>query len=1307
DRSCYIERSADQHLIDAVVGQRFAYLLAPRGSGKTSLMLRVSALLRAETQFTAVVDLRQIAAHGEGADPSRWFYGVARRICRELRLKFDLQTWWQERSALNAEQRFAEFFSDIVLTHTAEPVTVFFDEVEHVSELAFASDFFEVIRNCYALRASEPDYARLNFVVLGAGSHTQLCPDAAISPFVIGEEIPLHDFSLEQTYRLEPGFDVGTQAALGLIERIYSWTSGQPYLTQKLARAVARRGGRLEDVERCAQELFLSTNAARAEPQLSHVGAELTRRGPVMRAGLLTLRRLVYAKPVPFDPASKAHERLVATGVARRGDDGELEITNRVYARVFNERWVRAAMPFNWRGLGVAAGIAALLMFVPYWYVNHLPQPFIQALTTPELEFETMQIAYERLHRLPGFAATADDLFADVLAQRARSMNELDDVIANDALVRSLQGRDALADRLFAEFWLRRSREAAHAESRDAALLYATAAWQGSPQAATRAIEELRSTDYARLLDTVHLGETPAYWTPAGDHSAVTIVDTDNTARVVQVLPDGPRSATERHVLTALRHTAFVREQSVDSAGSAGGFALRIVADHPQPEELTVTLASPSGAATTVALGEAFREGDGFVLDTEMLDVLADEQRQGVWRLTIVDTAAGNAGVLHSWSLEFDSVTDTWLGAPDAGVAIPDPIRTSEVTIDLSLDGTIAVAEPVLSASSTSLGIWDVRTGALLHDLRLDRELHSFELTADGAHLLVVAGNELLIWSVREGAEVARIATQTQFVLPPALSSDGGYVAIAEQVDEAEPLFSLIRIADAALVASITGSAAISGWVLGPEARYLALLDATRAISVIEPRRGAAVARIELDRPPARVVAGAHGELLITVDAAGAVHVWRFTAAEEGISLADNWLLGSTNQARSVSVSPDATTLAYAARAGDVVVHDLARRRAALVLRPGISTSGVATHLADDGTTLLTLTGNVLRAWNLAERRLGAPPTTQLTALTIGREGRLAALGFSGGFVRAASLTDPEALAVDREVIDYIGHRGPVTALSMNVEQNLVASGGQDGTARLWNLATLSPGDISLNHAEDPVAALSLSSDARWLLVGGVDAASLWALPGGEERARYTVNGIAQAVAFSSRSQSFAIGDSTGNVIVAQPGQDEPGLAVRAESAIAALAFAPGADYVASGDVLGNLRFLSLRSGVAAPAAYRFREPIRWLAFAGSDDRLIVQTHQWLHEVRPGEPTSIAHTRLLPVGVEAGAAPTGAGGWRLLGSLLHGAVEIAEIDFAEPEFDAVGRGESSAAADLGAVRDWGRVLGLELDETGMAIPVMR
>jgi hypothetical protein len=124
-------------------------VLAPRATGKSSLMGRAIRRLRADGQKAAVVDLTQIGTRSERVDSARWHYSIAYRICRELRLKVDLQDWWHERGLLLNEQRLVEFFWDIVLANTTGAVTIFFDEAERAIDLAFSGELFAI---CAAFR---------------------------------------------------------------------------------------------------------------------------------------------------------------------------------------------------------------------------------------------------------------------------------------------------------------------------------------------------------------------------------------------------------------------------------------------------------------------------------------------------------------------------------------------------------------------------------------------------------------------------------------------------------------------------------------------------------------------------------------------------------------------------------------------------------------------------------------------------------------------------------------------------------------------------------------------------------------------------------------------------------------------------------------------------------------------------------------------------------------------------------------------------------------------------------------------------
>lgn len=320
-------------------------------------MARAIRELRLGGQLAAVVDLTQIGSRGDSEDAGRWYYSIAYRILRELRIKTDLQTWWQDKSALFSEQRLVEFFLEIVLTNVAEPVTVFVDEIERAASLPFAEKLFAAMRTCYARRVSEPEFKRLNFVVLGVCTVAELCPDESLSPFVNGRSIELPDFGLDECQQLAAGFEHGGEHGRALIESIYAWTEGQPYLTQKLARGVARKGAKAGDVERVVHELFLGPGISQSEPLLNHIRSLLQAGTPVARQALVLFARIVDGRDVTGGPVSPARAWLRLTGVVRRDAGDRLRVRNEIYRRVFDAAWVKSSRPTNWRRY---AGAAAL-----------------------------------------------------------------------------------------------------------------------------------------------------------------------------------------------------------------------------------------------------------------------------------------------------------------------------------------------------------------------------------------------------------------------------------------------------------------------------------------------------------------------------------------------------------------------------------------------------------------------------------------------------------------------------------------------------------------------------------------------------------------------------------------------------------------------------------------------------------------------------------------------------------------------------------------------------------------------------------
>lgn len=1318
DRACYVERAADGELARGIRDQRFCYVLGPRASGKSSLIARAIRHLRRDGQLAAVVDLTQIGVRGNSSDAGRWYYGIAYRIVRELRLKVDMRAWWQEKSALPSEQRLAEFFSEILLANTSLPVTVFFDEIERALELPFGPELFAIVRACYARRVSEPDYSRLNFVVVGVASARSLAPDPALSPFVEGQAVEPADFSLEECMQLAPGFQMEEPAARELLERIHAWTGGQPYLTQKVARGVARKGGLLRDVDRVVREQFLGPGGAVGDPLLSHVRTVLTQSPPRTRQALALLGKIAKGAAVPDEPTSPPRELLSLSGVTARGAGGMLRYRNRIFAEVFDARWVDSARPFDWRGAGAVAALLAVAVVVPIWYSQFLPRPYERTLSVVTADFAVAEDAYQKLHRLPGFAGTADRLMAEAMTRRSRSAAGYADVQAADRILRKLPGRQALADSLLGEYWLRRATAATHEGRRDEALLFAMRALPGAKAAARGLAGELIGDDYRRLGGSFRLDGPPAHWRVDWPAERVTIVDPAH--RAARLVLDGAaagapagkgRSAAQPLLvqlpgrLTALQHVPVTRELSVEDAGSAGAFRLSVRVQHAGANDLLATLAAPSGASVGLPLVQQSPGQEIYSFSAtgrSPLLSLADEPRRGVWRLTLVDREPGGVGALLSWSLSFSSGGHVWRDSPEQGVAIPDPVRTEQVRVTLSPDGRRAVAEPARAGADGELAVWDLTDGRLMHDLHVGAAPDHVEFNADDSRLIVVAGKHLMLWDVASGKPVAELATQTEFVLPPALGLDGDFLAIAERVDGEPPLYSLVRVADGALVASATGIDGVRDWALGPQARYLALLEASRVVEIVNPRGDGAHRQLPHERDVRRVLAVPARDLLLTIDSAGDVRAWRLPPSDPGSVPTDSWRLGVTVAPESVSVSADGSTAAFEGEHGHVVVRDIQGDLRPVYLRIEGNNKPIGTALSPDGKALVTANGGVFRVWRLEPRELGRGPDLDLSATALDEDGGLAVLGFRGGHVRVRSASELARSLPASETVEYIGHRGRVTSLDVNAAANLIASGGEDGVVRVWDLASVAPAPEFMRHPVGPVRAVAISHDGRWIVSAAEYSARAWRTSDGSLAGELPVNGTALSVAISPDSKRWAVGDSAGNVFFGTPDGKMPIGSVRAQGPVVAIAFAPDGRLVASGDATGNVELWDARRFESAGRRHAFPHPVRWLGFSRDGRYLLIQTDHWLHRAElAGGGLDVLDSRLLEVGLDAGAAlasPDGAH-LRLIGGRVAGHLALVDLRLDAPA------GPALPPDSPLLHRDWGRTLGLAVNDAGELRPL--
>jgi WD40 repeat protein len=550
------------------------------------------------------------------------------------------------------------------------------------------------------------------------------------------------------------------------------------------------------------------------------------------------------------------------------------------------------------------------------------------------------------------------------------------------------------------------------------------------------------------------------------------------------------------------------------------------------------------------------------------------------------------------------------------------------------------------------------------------------------------------LWNVADGALLARVATQTEFVLPPVFSADGGYVAIAERVEGANPLYSVLRSADASLVASIEGSADAQGWELGPGGRYLALQGPETVVRVLETRRGAELRRLAHEHAVQRLLHASDGARLVTVDRTGAIAAWSLAVAGPNVAR----LLGRTVTAASVSASNDGRRLAFTRDDGAVAVIDAVAGAEIYRLRVPRSLPYTSTQLSEDGTQLVTQSGAMLKWWSLPSKPVvarAAPAIAMPSALALDRTSDLIGVGLASGQLQVTPVT----AAASEASLAFFGHRGPVTAAALNGGRGLAATGGSDGIVRVWDVASGAPTGIMMQPPDAPVAMVALSADGRYVASAAGRVARIAAVEDGRVVAEVQADGAVSAVAFAPDAASIGVGDATGAVRIAPVAAGGERAATRLGSAATALAFVPDGGRLAAADASGAITLLDTASGDVENMVRHWTQPIRWLEFSPDAGTLLAATDAWLHTLDASTPALALVASRLVVWPASNTTLTAisATAVGIAGVAADGTLTSSVLDLAAPSD--VGSNHAALVA-----RDWQTAFALRLNDNGEPAP---
>jgi hypothetical protein len=347
--SAYIERPADRILPELLRRGTYCHVLAPRQIGKSSLRWRVTHELQAEGVRCASIDL---TVCGSAVDPEQWYFTVAAEIADDLGLP-DPQSFLDEHRHLTPPRRFSAYVKHVVKSDPERRrVVIFLDEIEAVRLVSFpVDDFLLAIRGLFEERSGDEELCRLAFCLIGVTTPNDLMKDRLVTPFNVSTQVHLDDFTREQISVLGPGLaDLGGSVD-ALLDAVYDWTDGHPYMTMRTCAALVSLravGAGEEDaaVGRVVRAEFLDHpledgNIGYAARRFEDTRHE--REGAPVGERITLYRRILEGERVPAEGESAVQMELRLAGMIKEVEEaGEqwLRTRNKIFATALGPEWL-------------------------------------------------------------------------------------------------------------------------------------------------------------------------------------------------------------------------------------------------------------------------------------------------------------------------------------------------------------------------------------------------------------------------------------------------------------------------------------------------------------------------------------------------------------------------------------------------------------------------------------------------------------------------------------------------------------------------------------------------------------------------------------------------------------------------------------------------------------------------------------------------------------------------------------------------------------------------------------------------------